>query len=168
MRRYLLVLWAVAGIAKADSIGAAYAGQYAFNAFIAPTGLILLGGLYIDTSHPDTLLIGDYADRPNGAIYSVALTRDPATDRITGLGAATLYASAPDIDGGLTMAPDGDLVFTEYSDDKVGQLKPGSTSPDATVSLSLSASTGGMAFIPPGMSGAGSACLLYTSPSPRD
>ena len=56
---------------------------------------------------------------------------------ITGFdGVATFVATAGTgsvgIDGGLTYGPDDVLFFTTFADNKIGQLKPGSTTPDHT------------------------------------
>jgi hypothetical protein len=70
-----------------------------------------------------------------------------------------LYATAPNNDGGLAYAPNGTLLFTEYSNNAIGEIKPGSTSPDATVSLNSSgvpSSVGTLNFVPAGYNGAGS------------
>lgn len=72
------------------------------------------GGLTIRPEQPNTLYIGGYANEGLGALYTVGLVRDPVTHHITGFdGAATLYAAAPNIDGGVFFAPNGTLLFTQ-------------------------------------------------------
>ena len=49
--------------------------------------------------------------------------------QITGFGAATLYSTAPFIDGGLTFAPDGTLYFTGYPVNQISAIAPGCSVP---------------------------------------
>src|SRR5690606_29945862 len=96
---------------------------------------------------------------PTAAIYSVGVTRDPVTQRITGFaGSATFYADAPYLDGGLAFGPGGVLFYATYEGGVVGQIKPGSTSPDKTTltsSIGLGGNGGGLQFVPDGFAGAG-------------
>ena len=128
------------------------------------------GGLaFLDS---DTLLIGGSAYSPEAAIYQVDLLRDPSTNRIIDyLAPATFFANAPGIgsidpdinagglDGGLIFAPNGTLLYTTYFDNSIGQIKPGSTSPDKFINLSPLGidppSTGGLIIVPEGFPGAG-------------
>jgi len=147
----------------ADTLGAAFSSEYTFSYF-STLPLSRLGGVLIDPSNPNYLLIGASAASQSGAIYEVGLSRDPITHQITGLsGSPTFYASAPDIDGGLAFAPNGDLLFTQYPDNTIGELRPGSTTPDIYASPlpAIQASVGGMTFIPAGFGGAGNA--VFTS-----
>jgi len=82
---------------------------------------------------------------------------------ITGLGAATLYSTAPNIDGGLTFGPGGVLFFTGYSNNTIGQIKPGSTVPDRITTVTgngINSSVGSLVFVPPGYNGAGQLKVL--------
>ena len=121
------------------------------------------GGLTLEQGDPNTLLIGGNANNGAGAIYSIGLTRD-ASGHISGFsGTATPFASAPFIDGGLAYGPGGVLFYTAYSDNaasnnRVGEIKPGSTSPDKVVDLTplgVFSSVGTLAFVPAGQPGAG-------------
>jgi hypothetical protein len=71
-----------------------------------------------------------------------------------------VYASAPDVDGGLTQAPNRDLLFTEYPDNLVGELTSSGATPD-TYAAPIQQSTGALTFIPGGINGAGDA--VFTS-----
>src|SRR5581483_5615859 len=76
-------------------------------------------------------------------------------------GTATLYATAPQIDGGLAYGPGGVLFFTGYPTNTIGQLKPGSTTPDRTDTLPASTqSVGALAVVPAGYPGAGNLHIL--------
>jgi len=121
------------------------------------------GGLTLEQGDPNTLLIGGNANLEAGAIYSIGLTRN-ASGHISGFsGTATPFASAPFIDGGLAYGPGGVLFYTAYSDNaasnnRVGEIKPGSTSPDKVVDLTplgVFSSVGTLAFVPAGQPGAG-------------
>lgn len=116
------------------------------------------GGLTFDATDPDVLLLGGSANNANAAIYRVRVLRD-ADGHVTGFdGTATLHASAPNIDGGLTFGPDGVLFYTTYSNNMLGQIKPGSAAPDRVIGLSalgVASSTGTLQFVPPGFPGAG-------------
>jgi hypothetical protein len=127
------------------------------------------GGLtFLDS---DTLLIGGSANELNAAIYAVDVIRNSTTNRITGYaGAATLFSTAPGInsldpnatsggiDGGLTVGPNGVVFYSTYSDNSIGQILPGSTSPDKFIDLTplgVAPSTGAVTFVPDGLPGAG-------------
>jgi len=111
-----------------------------------------------------TLLIAGNADRSSGAIYEVNVTRN-GTGHITGFsGAPSLYSTAPGIsgnngiDGGLVFGPGSDLFYTSYSDNSIGEIKPGSSAPNKHISLSslgIPASTGALYIVPSGFAGAG-------------
>jgi hypothetical protein len=146
------LLLAVAGRAKADTLSAAFATSYTITNIGSPSGVPApLGGLTFLNNN--TLLIGGNANNGASGIYEIGVTRDGAGN-ITGFnGSATLFATAPNIDGGLAYAPNGDLLFTEYPNNAAGELKPGSGTPDKTVNLSLAgvaSSVGSLGFAPNG------------------
>ncbi|MGE3182570.1 MAG: hypothetical protein AB7N71_13140, partial [Phycisphaerae bacterium] len=67
------------------------------------------------------------------------------------------------IDGGLTYGPNGVLFYTTFNDNHIGQLLPGSTSPDLLTpltALGVAASTGTLQFVPEGFPGAGRLKIL--------
>ncbi|MDP1661524.1 MAG: GC-type dockerin domain-anchored protein [Phycisphaerales bacterium] len=119
-----------------------------------------LGGLCFKPGDSNKLLIGGNANSTVGAIYEIGITRT-SNGYISGFaGSATLVATAPNIDGGLCEIPGsgGTLVFTTYSNNSLGQLRPDSTTPDSYVSLSssgIASSTGTCQFVPAGFPGAG-------------
>jgi hypothetical protein len=121
------------------------------------------GGLVIKADDPNTLLIGGSANQAGGAIYAVPLER--SCGKIIGFaGPGTLFATAPNIDGGLAYGPDGVLFFTRYSMNGLGQILPGSAAPDRLIDLNafgIPTSVGAVNFIPPGFPNAG-ACRLMT------
>src|SRR5262249_15502593 len=101
---------------------------------------------------------GGSANNSSGSIFSIGVTRDAGNHIIGFSGPATLFASAPNIDGGLSYGPTGVLFFTAFPTNQVGELKPGSVVPDKTVSLDplgIVTSVGSLAFVPAGYPGAG-------------
>ncbi|TVQ52697.1 MAG: hypothetical protein EA377_09625 [Phycisphaerales bacterium] len=116
------------------------------------------GGVTFKWDEPDVLLIGGAANSLNGAIYAIQVERG-CDNFITGfIGTAELFATAPRIDGGLTYGPDNILFYTTYSNNTIGQIKPGSTEADRVVELGplgVTGSTGSLMFVPEGMPGAG-------------
>lgn len=116
------------------------------------------GGVTFLAGDSETLLIGGSANAANGAIYSIDVVRG-CTGRIVGFaGTATLFATAPQIDGGLAYGPGGVLFYTGYSQNLIGQIMPGSTEPDRVddaTALGIAASLGTLQFVPEGYAGAG-------------
>lgn len=117
-----------------------------------------LGGVTFKWNDPQTLLVGGGANGGAGAIYQIGVTRD-TNGHLTGFsGTATLLSTAPNIDGGLTYAPNGVLMYTGYPIHTLGQIKPGSSVPDRIDNLTaagVNSSTGTLGFVPSGFPGAG-------------
>lgn len=115
------------------------------------------GGIAFKHDDPDLLLIGGNANGFNAAIYSIRVTRD-VEGAIDGfIGSATLFASAPQIDGGLAYGPGNVLFFSAYSSNDIGQIMSGSLSPDKITNMNsvVQPSLGSLQFVPPGFPGAG-------------
>ncbi len=125
------------------------------------------GGLTFKRNDNNTLLIGGAANTPSGVIHSIAVTRG-GTGHVTGfVGTSSLVSTAPGqtgggIDGGLTYAPNGTLLYTGYSDNSLGQIKPGSVVPDKFVDLdpAIASSVGWVGVVPTGFPGAGKLKIL--------
>lgn len=153
----LLVLSAVVLLTPAlpaQTIDAAFSGSYNLLSLgSAPNLPTPYGGLALLAGDNNTLLIGGAANGPSGAIYSVGVTRDLG-GHITGFsGGATLYATAANIDGGLSYGPGGVLFYTGYPNNVLGQIKTGSVAPDKVTSLTglgVAGSVGSMVFAPNG------------------
>jgi len=142
------------------TFGAGYAGSYTCDSLGAAPGVTIpYGG--VTFLNNNTLLLGGAANTAPGVIDEIGITRG-AGNHITGFsGSATLYATAPYIDGGLTFGPGGVLFYTGYPTNTLGQIKPGSSSPDKTVTLDSSLnSVGSLTFVPTGFAGAGSAKIV--------
>ncbi|MBX3381828.1 MAG: hypothetical protein KF805_17170 [Phycisphaeraceae bacterium] len=149
---------ASAGIASAQTINPDFGGCYALRHLGQVPGVPAnYGGITFKFDDPDVLLIGGEANTENAAIYAVRVTRD-AEGAIDGFdGDAVIFASAPQIDGGLAYGPDNVLFFSGFPTNTIGQIKAGSTSPDKTTNLdsALQPSMGALQFVPDGFPGAG-------------
>jgi hypothetical protein len=131
------------------------------------------GGLTIRPASPDTLYIGGTANQTGGAVYKVPLVRDGITQQITGFaGPAVQYAPAPSIDGGLSFAPNGTMLYTRYSMNEFGQLLTNNSTLSIPLTpLGITGSVGSHVFVPEGAPGVGtlimasySASIMYNVP----
>ena len=151
----LLVL--SASVATGQTLAPAFSADYSITDLGTPAGVPgpLGGAVFLDAN---TLLLGGNANNGSGAIYSVPLVRDGDNNIVGFGGTATLFASAPNIDGGLAFGPGGVLFYTTYSNHTIGQIKPGSVAPDKIINLGplgIAGSTGTLQFVPAGFPGAG-------------
>jgi hypothetical protein len=170
MRDSKRVVLAVLGLMLAVSPASAfvvdpfYSGSYTAADLGSPSGVSTpLGGLTFLAGDPNTILIGGAANGSSAVINSIGVTRD-AGMHITGFsGTASQFSTAPGIgfggiDGGLAYGPSGVLFYTSFSDNSIGQIKGGSSTPDkqtALTALGVSSSVGALQFVPVGFGGAG-------------
>ena len=153
--------------ANAENVAPGFAGSYTLHDLGAISDVpTYYGGIAFLAGDPNTLLIGGSANGSSGGIYAVGVTRD-AQHHITGFSpTSTVYASAPDIDGGLQYGPGGVLFATGYPNNSLLEYLPGSTSPDKTVDLTalgITSSVGSLAFVPAGFPGAGNLVIASYS-----
>lgn len=154
------VVASLAGSAYAQiTVDPFYAANYSVVSLGAVPGVPpSYGGVEISPAATGTLLISGGANGGSGAIYAIQLVRD-GTNQIVGFsGTATQVSTAPFNDGGLDYGPLNILFFTTYSNNTIGQIKPGSTTPDRIISmteLGVGPSTGTLAFVPSGFPGEG-------------
>lgn len=161
-----------ASIGQAATIAPEFAGSYSLVDLGGPSGVPgPLGGLTVSNSNANTLLIGGSANGPAADIYSIGLTRN-GSGNITGFsGTASFFAdafgpgNAGGIDGGLAYGPDGVLFYTAFSNNGIGQIKPGSTGPDKLTTAPIGGTVGTLAFVPTGFAGAGMLALASYSQS---
>ena len=170
---------AIAGT-NPPSVNAPYNSVYSIGTLGHPPSVPgSLGGLVFKDNN--TLLIGGDANYAPGAIYQLTVTRDSG-GHITGFaGPATLYATAPYIDGGLWWMPNGTLCYATYSGGSnaapgncIGQILPGGTSPASVTPMGPKGIVGTLGtgtIIPAGFPGAGRLVLgdyywgdLYSAP----
>jgi len=152
-----IVAAAFVGLASpvhAASITPEYAGDYLLFDLGSTKAPGNYGGLVFQAGSTDTLLLAAAANTANGVIDALTVIRG-ADGHITGFGDVSFFASAPFIDGGLAYAPNGTLLYSSYPNQQIGQIKPGSTSPDKIVAAPAGTSGGALQFVPTGFSGAG-------------
>jgi hypothetical protein len=133
--------------------GPDFAASYSATSLGSVTGVPgSYGGLLFRAGDPNTLFVGGNAAIQGGGVYAVPVVRG-ADGHITGFGAATLYASARGIDGGLQYGPNGSLLYADQLDNSMGEIKPGSGGPDKQVllvPLNIRGFPGGLVVAPPG------------------
>lgn len=141
------------------TVAPAYAASYSLLDLGTPAGVSgRLGGLTMVPWDPDTLLIGGNANNASGSVFAIGVARDAEQHIIGFAGTARLYASAPEIDGGLAFGPGGVLFYTGYNENLLGQIKPGSDGPDKVIELGplgIARSVGTLNFVPAGFGSAG-------------
>jgi hypothetical protein len=131
------------------------------------------GGLVMPSSSLNTLIIGGSANTANAQLFSINVVRGEG-GHITGFsGTASSIATAQGgngggIDGGLAYGPNNVLFYTSYSDNYIGEIRPGSSGPDKLVYLTsagVDSSVGTLAFVPNGFGGAGHLKIISYSSS---
>jgi hypothetical protein len=153
-----LTLCAPAG-AQDLQLEAPFAGDYAVTDLGTPPGVSpRLGGLTLKAGTADRLLIGGAADASQGTLYEIGVTRD-AQGHINGFaGPATVYAAAPNIDGGVDYGPGNVLFVSRWPSNQLALYRPGSTAADKvidTAALGVESSLVANGFVPAGSPGAG-------------
>ena len=156
---FALVLACAPARAQNLQLEAPFAGSYSIADLGPPPGVpTRLGGLTLKAGTTDRLLIGGEADGANGALYEVGLRRN-SSGHITGFtGTAKRFADAAYNDGGVTYGPGNVLFLARWPTNELGQTKPGSSITDKVTDvtpLGVASSLVGLAFVPPGMPGAG-------------
>lgn len=152
---------------QAQTLGAEFTAAYSLVDLGSPTGVPSnYGGLVLKAGDPNTLLLGGAANGGGGNINQVSLTRTliNGQNRISGFtGTATVLSTAPNIDGGLVYAPNGVLLYAGFPNNVLGQIKPGSITPDRIDTLTgVVSSVGTLQFIPQGF-GSNSGKLMIAS-----
>lgn len=146
--------------AAAQQIDPFFSDEYTLSDLgIVPGVPTPYGGVTFNYDDPNIMLIGGSANNANGAIYQIEVARGCFGQIVGFVGEASEFASAPNIDGGLTYGPDNILFFTTFSNNTIGQILPGSTEPDKIIELTplgIASSTGSLMFVPDGFAGAGS------------
>lgn len=150
--------------AAAQVLDPFYAPFYTLTSHGAVPGVPLpYGGLTFAANDGNILLIGGSANSINADIYSIRIARDIDSHMLGfDCGGAAFFADAfgvtGGIDGGLAYGPGDVLFYTTYRDNRLGQIRPGSTAPDRLIDLGtvgVVSSTGTLQFVPAGFPGAG-------------
>jgi len=174
MKNLLLVAFVacIGTTAYSQTIDPFFAGSYSFvDLGSAPGVPANYGGITVQPGNMSSLVLGGAANGANGAIYDVGVTRQDVNGlmRITGFsGSSTQISTAPNIDGGLTVAPNGSFLYTGYSNNIIGEIKQGSTTPDRITTVTsngIASSVGSLVFVPGGTPGAGRLKVLSYSAS---
>jgi hypothetical protein len=123
------------------------------------------GGLLMSPESANTIILSGQANSTQAKLFEVGVVRNDLGQIVSfGCGgtSATFLANVPGqfggIDGGLDLGPGGLLLYTTFSDNRFGQIKPGSTGPDRLTdlgTLGIAASTGTLRIVPEGFPGAG-------------
>ena len=128
MRRLSSTCFAVlaGSAALAQTVPAPFNSDYTVELVGSPAGVpARLGGLTIDPTNSNVLLIASSVHFPAGAVRAVPLIRDAQGSIIGFAGPAVWRASAPRIDGGLIPGPGGVLFFGRYPDTPWARSDPG-------------------------------------------
>lgn len=150
---------------RAQVIDPFYANDYTISDLGSAPGVPEnYGGITFMHDDPNTLLLGGNANNASAQLFSIDVIRGQG-DHITGFGpSSSFFANVPGIsgsdgiDGGLVYGPGNVLFYTSYSDNSLGQIKPGSSGPDRQIDLTplgVGDSVGTVTFVPPGFPGAG-------------
>ncbi len=154
-----IALAALAAAASAQTIQPPFDADYSYVNLGNPSGIPgPLGGITFDPTDANRVLIGGSANQPAGAVYAIAVVRDAQQHIVAFSGAATLWSTAPNIDGGLAFAPNSVLFATGYNTNKLHQIPMGQSAPAKTIDLNalgIASSVGTLQFTPPGYVGAG-------------
>jgi hypothetical protein len=154
----------ISSICLAQTVTPEFAPNYTVREIGSVPGVPTnLGGLTIREDQPNVLYIGGGANTMSAKIYAVSVERD-SSGRVIGFGcgSATEFCAANAVsgghDGGLEFGPGGVLFYTTYSDNRIGQVRPGEFAPARLIDLTargVASSTGTLRFVPAGFAGAG-------------
>lgn len=140
--------------------------DYELRAIGQSTGLPTpYAGLIFKKTDFNTLLVGGAGNQAGSALYEVPVIRD-GSNKIIGVGPATLVINAPYIDGGVAYSNTKDVLFvTGYPTNILHQFKDGSTEPDDTTTLTglgvvANTSVGSVGVSPLTFPGAGNLVLI--------
>ncbi len=131
---------AAPGVASAaPTMNVAYGGTYVLTALGAINGVPSAeGGLaFKDAS---TLVIDGAETHAGAALYQIPITRGTG-NHVVSIGTAAELFTTPYGDTALAYGPGGVLFVGLYNNNSVGEVKPGSTAFDKTVSLSAPSAT---------------------------
>ncbi|MGE0400609.1 MAG: hypothetical protein AB7T06_28120 [Kofleriaceae bacterium] len=120
-----------------------------------------LGGTVISALDPNTLLVAGASEAPDGAIYQIGVNRDACGHIIGFNGTATVHATTPYVDANLVYTSPDLLVYTEWPQYNITQLRTGSATFDRTTNFSAvgmdttgDSGPGGLGLVPPNLAAA--------------
>ncbi len=145
-------------------ISAEFAQAYqCFNLGVAQGVPNHWGGLTVKPEKPGSLYMGGHACEESGKLYELGIARDESCHVLGLMGSATLYSDAPYNDGGVIFGPGDVLFLSQWPVNKIGQIKPGSTTLSKSTDLGplgVQASPGGAGFVPKGFPNEGQLKVL--------
>ena len=160
----------------ADTFGSPFSGysivpvfQNNVNSPGNPLIPVSFGGLTLNPSNPEQLIIGGNAEGSGAAFYSIAVTRG-VDGHISGLvGQPSLFLSAPRLSAGASFGPSfnaGEVLFHSIASGgggvDVAMTRWGTTGPTKTVNI-VPENLGGLGFVPVGFGGVGELKVLTYS-----
>jgi hypothetical protein len=153
------ILVAGGAAAQAPALVAPFADNYRLLDLGAIAGVpTSYGGVFILPGHPNTLYIGGSANRSDGALYAVPITRDEG-GHITGFAAAGMrVADAPYNDGGIVPDAGGLISFGGWPQNTYVQVDLATGAAVQQLDLGpfgVASAAAAVAFIPGGYPGAG-------------
>jgi hypothetical protein len=120
-----------------------------------------LGGTVVSSADPNVLLVAGSSENSAGAIYAINLERDTCGHIIGFAGTATLVANTPYVDANLVYTSADLLLYTEWPQYKLSQLRAASTVPDRSTDFSTigmvttgDSGPGGLGRVPPNLAAA--------------
>lgn len=119
-----------------------------------------LGGCVVKYDDPNTLLLAGDSETATGGIYAIQVERGPCGHIVGFVGTASLVATTEYVDANLVYGPTNVLFYTQWPTNRLSQLLPGSSSPDATleantIGIAAGSSVSGFGFVPPNLASAG-------------
>ncbi|MCC7385140.1 MAG: cadherin-like domain-containing protein [Deltaproteobacteria bacterium] len=112
-------------------------------------------GAMMFSADGQTLYVVGNSEAASSAVYALPVTRDPATQRVTGFGNGVLVFSGnpatPGIDAGLEIGPDGTLFYTYWRSHYLGERAATSTAVEQAFSMAATgvpSSVAGLTFSP--------------------
>lgn len=121
-----------------------------------------LGGTVINSANPNILLVAGGSESSTGAIYAIGVERDTCGHIIGWSGTATMVAATPYVDANLVYTAADLLVYTEWPQYNISQLRTGSTAADRVTNFGTigmvttgDSGPGGLGLVPPSLAAAG-------------
>jgi hypothetical protein len=120
-----------------------------------------LGGTVISSADPNVLLVAGASESSEGAIYSIGVHRDTCGHITAFTGTSTMVAATPYVDANLVYTSPDLLLYTQWPEYSMSQLRTGSTAPDRSTDFSTVGMTtagdqgpGGLGLVPPNLAAA--------------
>lgn len=120
-----------------------------------------LGGTVVSSADPNILLVAGASESTTGAIYAIGVSRDACGHITSFTGTASMVAATPYVDANLVYTSADLLLYTEWPQYNVSQLRTGSTAPDRSTYFGAigmdttgDSGPGGLGLVPPNLAAA--------------